>query len=300
MFTLLAIALIGLLLLSFNVYSAIREKQVVQRRVETMDSFLHALEQTLNKQAYIAGFRIIFLADSKIIENGAYISNMQDFMNEAFFNGTVSGVNVSLMNGITYNGIVDSLNDKASKINVNVTLADTNISMTQEDPWNVKFTISTNFVMTDRQGLARWNKTQNSSGIISIINFEDPVYVKNSNGLSKKINRTIYEGHYNSSGNLANLSLHFQRGYYTNNSIAPSFLKRLSGDLSSDPNGIETFVDTSLLDESIKNKFDSTRTKTVVDYIYFNTAISTPGYTVTGMPAIFRIDDGHKPIYQLT
>ena len=79
LFTILAIALVILMLLSLEVYSSLREKQAVKKRVETMDSFLHAIEGNLENQAYIAGYRIILLAEEDISKNGIYVNDIQDF-----------------------------------------------------------------------------------------------------------------------------------------------------------------------------------------------------------------------------
>lgn len=300
-FTILAITLIVLMFLSIQVYSHYRDKEAIKDRVKSMDSFLHSLENNLERQGYISGFRIIFLANSEKILNDGYLTSVQDFFEEAFFNGTVDGTYKEVMLGATLDDIVASVNDKARKINVNISMKNTNISVSQEDPWNVKFVITSNFVMEDLQGLAKWEKTQNITAYIPVTGFEDPVYLRNSGKLSKKINQTIFEGYYNVSGDLMNLSEHIQKGYFANNTDAPSFLKRLVGDLTPDPNGIESFVDTNNLSNSGVDitQFDPTGTKTTIDYLYFNKSITIAGSTIPGVPSIFRIDDGHKARYQL-
>ena len=89
------------------------------------------------------------------------------------------------------------------------------------------------------------------------------------------------------------------QGYYSNNSHAPNFLMRLAGNLSSDPNGIESFVDISYFDS---NGLNPDFTKTTIDYIYFN-PLRDPAYcSVNGIPIWFKIDneDGHYSKYNIT
>jgi len=300
-FTLLAIALIVLMFVSIEVYSSIREKQIIKDRVESMDSFLKALEANLERQVSTSGMRIIAMAYSEVSTSAAPIDDIDDFFEEAFFNGTLNGESNNLMIGATNGSIVEEMNEKAAKINVDITLLYTNITIEHHDPWTLKFTMTSDFYMRDVQGLATWNKTQNITSYIGINGrFDDPLYVMRTNGLAKKINATIYEGYYNDSGDLTNLSLHFNRGYFAANSNAPSFLKRLEGNMSADPNGIESFVDTRLLPSNIVNEYDPASTKSVIDYIYFDKTNPTSGSAVSGMPSVFRIDNAHRAKYQLS
>ncbi len=259
-----------------------------------MDSFLFSVEQNLQRQVYISGFRILFLAESEITSSGNYI-DVGSFFNEAFFNGTVEGVSQDILIGATYDDLISSVNQKASKINVDITMTNPVINVTQDDPWFVKFTLTTNFTMRDKGGLALWEKQQIISASIPVENFEDPLYVVNTYAkVSRPIRKTIYEGNYVSGSDVLNLLNHVNGGYYAANTFAPSFLKRLEGDTSPDENGIESFVD---IPELSSQGLD-TPTKSDIDYIYFSS--ETPDYYhVSGMPSWFRVDDedGHLAKY---
>jgi len=298
LFTIIAIALIILMFISIEIYSQFREKEAIRDRVKSMDSFLQALEQNLDRQAYISGFRIIFLGISERVANNLYVTDLKAFSEEAFFNGTIDGVSNAIMAGATLDDMIGAVNDKARKINVNISMVNTNITMTQEDPWNVKFVISSDFVMVDMQGLASWNKTQNITAYIPIDVFEDPLYLKNAGGRSRKINRTIYEEEYNVSNDLTNLSIHMAKGLYADNILAPSFLGRLTGDLGQSPHGIESFVDINNLTGDVVDAFDPIpRDESVVDYLFFGAGEA--GSSIGGLAPRFRIDVGHKARYQL-
>jgi len=291
-FTVLAILILLLMFVSFEVYSSIRERQAIKTRVSSMESFLNSIEDNLQRQMYISGFRIIFLAESEITAHGAYI-NVNDFFNEAFFNGTVNGAsNQTILYGVTYKDIIDSINKKAEKISVNVSLENSSINISQEDPWNVKFTLTSDFVMKDKRNLAQWQKKQIIIATIPINGFIDPIFiVKTRASVARKINSTIYEGHYADGSDVSNLSVHFSKGMYAANSDAPSFLKRLEGNLNSDIYGIESFVDTTKLPSDLVDN-----SKSVVDHEYFS-PVGNNGNSVAGMPAWFKLDDSHKTRY---
>ncbi len=290
LFTILGIILIGLMFLSFEIYSYFQEREAIKTRVSTMNSFLNSIEKNLERQLYISGFRILFSAQNYTTSSGQYI-NVDEFFQEGFFNGTVNGVPNNILEGVTYDDIIESLNAKSAKINVNINMTNYSIKISQTDPWNIRFTMISDFVMEDAEGLARWEKRQNISALIPVQGFIDPLYTVGSSGsFSKIINRTIYEGNYVNGLDVSNLSKHFEGGYYAANPLAPSFLKRLEGDFSSDPNGIESFV---------RNKdVSSLATKANIDYIYFSPQ-NPPAHSVPGMPPWFEIDsiDNHTQQY---
>jgi len=290
-FTILAIILISLMFLSFELFSFLHQTKSTKTRVSTMDSFLSSIEENFARQIYISGFRILFLAENQITSTGNYI-NVNDFFQEAFFNGTVNGVeNNSILMGATYEDITESLTNKARKINVNITLENSNLTVTQNDPWNVNVTLISKFIMSDREELARWEKNQIITSLIPITFFEDPIFTINSYAqISRKINQTIYEGNYT----ISNLNTHLNNGYYAANPNAPSFLKRLEGNLTSDINGIESFVYIPDFTAQGIPTYD----KSVVDYIYFSSQ-NPPAHTVSGMPSWFKIDstDNHTEKY---
>jgi len=134
--------------------------------------------------------------------------------------------------------------------------------------------------------------------LIPVEGFEDPFYTINSNArVSRKIYSTIYEGNYVSGGDYSNLIEHVNKGYYSANTDAPSFLKKLEGDFSADENGIESFV---ILPEFSAQGL-SVKDKTCIDYIYFssNTPVS---YSYSSVANWFKIDneDDHLNKYQLS
>ena len=299
MFTITAILLIALVFASFEIFSILHERAAVKERVHSMDDFLKSLEKNMQRQLYISGYRILFLANQQTATKVAYINNFNDFNQEAFFNGTVDNVFTGVMIGATYNNITSSINQKAAKINVNVVLNNTVFSMAQNDPWNVRVSMVSDFVMTDVQGLALWNKRQDISALISVENFEDPLFVVGSGGkITRKIKQTVYDGHYVTGSNISNFTNHFLSGYYASNTNAPNFLMRLEGNFSASPDGIESFV----IKEDLKKQGVVTNdNKDSKDYIYFDTSNFGLGCYILNPPESYFVaglSDGQR--YNLT
>ena len=84
LFTLVAIALIILFFAGYEIYSVSNERVSINKRIETMNSFLFSLEKNIGREVYISGFRTIFLAEDRIAKTGSYIPNMNNFLNDAF------------------------------------------------------------------------------------------------------------------------------------------------------------------------------------------------------------------------
>lgn len=292
-FTLVAIALLSLFLLSYSIYSISEKREEINKRISSMNDFVFSVEEDLQRKLFISGFRIIFVYEGRILESESYISDVDSTFSEAFFNGTINN-QISpdeeiLMNGIKFQDIENSLKEDAQKLNLNLSLLNPEISISQEDPWRVKVRLKTNLVIQDRGNLASWNREAIIESYIPIENFEDPLYIVNTGGdVPVKINKTIYTT-FVEGGDVSNLLSHLGNKYYINSTSAPSFLDRLEGNLSADENGIESLVYLPSLSAAIKDK-------SAVDYIYFSN--DNPSSTgVAGMPAWFKLDDAHKIVY---
>lgn len=290
-FTSLVLVILTLFLLSYTFFTGINERQSIQKRVESMNSFLNSLEKDIPRQLRTSGFRIIFLLEKRIIETGEYIDDIDMRFNETFFEGSVYGEitneTLLIMEGATFSGIIDSINEKASKVNVVVTITDPSIEITQDDPWNIKVIFNANLSLQDQNNLASWNKIESISAYIPIKNFEDPIYpVETGNpAVTNVINITPYD-RFNSSAELID---HATNSYYLNNTKAPSFLDRLEGNLTvSSPYGIESLAVT---------KLTSIPGVSIVDYEYFS---GTPGQTISGLPSWFIIDTEHINTYRIS
>jgi len=301
-FTILVIVILSLFLISYTFFSLAEQRRLIQKRIETMNSFLFSVEENLERQLFISGFRIIFLFEKHILEGrgqgtNGYIADVNASFQEAFYNGTIEGYTDEeiqlLMNGVTFSNITDAINKKALKINVEINLLNPVVEITQEDPWNVKITLTINLAMQDLAGLASWNRTQVIVAYIPIQGFEDPIYPLETNDITitNVINRTPYETFSSASEFLD----HEANTYYLNNSDAPSFLDRLEGNIAASSSccGIESLVVTKL--GSI------IQGRSIVDHKYFlGTSADQPPSCNPPLSSLYKIDNPHHLIYQCT
>jgi len=294
-FTLIGIALTLLFFVTYSIYSILNERTPIKTRINTMDSFLFSIEKNLERQLYISGFRTIFLAEDYIGRTGNTITNFSELFEEAINNGTIYGEESSFLQGTTITEIQENIMEKAGKMNLEINFSNSVVKVKQEDPWSVSFYLNFTLNLTDKSGMAYWYKNETIRAEVSIMGFEDPLFLINTQGkVSRKINKTIYEGNYVEGSDVTNLTYHLEEGYYAANPNAPSFIKRLEGKVEGDENGIESFVyipDLSQQGIPIKEK-------SLIDYVYFSSS-NPASYKVSGMPSWFRIDSSHVDKYQV-
>lgn len=299
-FTMLVIVMLSLFIITYTFYSQVEERKSVEKRIETLNNFVFSLEENLPRQLRTTGFRVIFLFEKRIVETGSYITNLNATFNETFVNGTIYGQVddevKALMEGATLPEIIEDIKEKAQKINADVEFVNPMISVSQTDPWRVKVTLSTNLIIEDQGELVLWNRTGDIDAFIDIDNFEDPLYLINTNGLvTNKIKKSPYSV-FVSGSNIANLSLHSENSYYFASATAPSFLDRLEGINAANANGIESLVNL----EKLSAQNIQVQDKSVVDYIYFSTSNPQKCNVVpAGMPSWFRLDNAHLGTYQV-
>ncbi len=295
-FTILTISILSLFVISYGAYNLIQDRDPTSKRIKTLNNFAISVEHDLPRQLFISGYRAIFLFDKEILESGTYIDDANISLNEIFFNGTISGVHQDLMEDATFQAIQNFLTKNANKINADAELLNPEISLTQEDPWNIKIVLSTTLIIEDKGNLVSWNKPTLIEAYIPIKNFEDPLYSVSTQGnVINKINQTPYATFVTGS-DYSNLSSHFQNSYYKASTSAPSFLDRLQGNLNANQNGIESLVNPQkLTDGGITVKY-----KSLIDYIYFSQT-NPQKYQVPSISNLILDDeDNHLETYNVS
>jgi len=285
-FTSTAIAIVALFLLIYGAYSIVENKNELKTRVSTMENFLFSLEENMEREVYITGFRTLFLAEDYATKKGQFIPDVNSFFEEAFFNGTALGNSSDILIGAKYSDMLLFIKQRGESVNVNVSIYNPELTVFHEDAWNIAVLFSFNLTMIDNAGVASWSKQERIKSLISIEGFEDPLYIINSNG------KVLYKINKSSGESLKN---HLENHLYREDSDAPSFLDRLEGKTSSNLNGIESLVD---LEEFSKQGLQ-TKDKSAVDHIYFSSN-NPQASNVQGMPSWFKLDNVHISKYNAT
>ena len=151
-FTLFAIALLSLFLISYSIYAVAQDKKIINQRIKTLNAFVFSVEEDIPRQLYISSFRIIFLFEKRITETGAFITDLNESFEEAFYNGTIYGMQEELMQGVTFADTIYAIQASGGKINAEFYFNNPKISIKQDDPWHINITLEAYFGLKS-QGL---------------------------------------------------------------------------------------------------------------------------------------------------
>ncbi len=292
-FTVTALMMMAVFLFSFFVYHEYRMRNralVIETRVSSIDNFIDDIKVDIERGVYISSFRSVLALIESITINQSYIDNVSQKFNEVFFNGTVDGDELALIRNNTFLDWESKVKDEAAKVDIELYFNNKSVEIWQDDPWNLGVKLSFTLGIGDLKSTAFWTKDMEIETKVSILNFEDPIYRIETNGLVlnaiRKKNVSFFVNQ--SNNNVDKLKTHNNGSYYIAWSDAPSFLKRMEGRMDeSDENGIESLVDVQkLVDQGF-----SAKNKSVVDYTYFDNSSDPIHYKIQGMQSWFGLDN---------
>jgi hypothetical protein len=302
-FTIMTVAFLFIFIFAFilpTYRQYAKRMSVIEMRLDSMNDYIKSLERDAERGLYISSYRAILSLEEYITVNGTFLNDVDATFKEALLNGTVKGRNTSLMAGSTFPLWIDKMKEEAGKLNIDTIIQLNDVRIYQEDPWNVMVRANLSMSIKDITDIASWNRQEFIDTKISIIDFEDPIYIVYSLGRTTNIiNATPFDGNYTfktTKWNVSNLLSHVQRRLYAANPDAPSFLMRLQNDLGPSPYGIESLVDLVRLDSQGLEIYD---TSSIVDYYYWDE--STNGnYRINFTPSWFKLDAGHLAKYNVS
>lgn len=316
-FTFMSILVVGVLVLAFSsdVYVTSKNKiPVIKSRVKTADSYLRNLETSyLETSLYTSSYNAL---NSLIlyIEKEGFLTGENDLnakFKEVLLNGTINdGENISEEYGIKLmeeNTFIHRL-DKIEEMSQEVLHITTNFTKENIDtvifqsndtgPWQIGVNLTMNFSVD--AGVALWNKTKTVSIIISIIGFDDPLYLVNpSVPCYHQIKQTPFN---DTEWNVDTLKEHIANATYRHESNessehSPSYLMRFYD--SASPSlccGIESMINETLSDG---------RYESYVDYCFWSDVCDDYGtrlYNITGITTSsypFKLDAYHVAQYNV-
>ncbi|MBI2124748.1 hypothetical protein HYT92_03070, partial [Candidatus Pacearchaeota archaeon] len=183
----------------------------------------------------------------------------------------------------------------ADKVDILFNFTINDVKLNQSDPWTIEAGIDITLDIKDKRNTSQWARNRYLTTRISIIGFEDPLYLINSKG---RITNPIIKTNITPfviGGNVQNLLKHANNSYYIANNDAPTFLMRFEGDLGNSTYGVESLVNL----EEFQQQGLVLKDRSIVDHIYFGTK-NTINYRINATPEWFKIDQEHLGVYQVT
>lgn len=298
--TLLCIIL--LLLLSFQ-YKKELTNDSLRIRISTADNFVKSIDRDASRVVYISGYRTMVAVSDYISTRHVYLPDENGALNsifaEALFNGTLNQtLNFpdadELLANTTISGWGDNINVIAGVIGLNLSLGEIDSSklvVFQKDPWNLVISIPLNYNLSDPVSGVKWQRnTRVNTSIYLPDSFEDPLYVVEfGSACGNKILMNNYSILVDSSCDTTNLSKFLTNAragsMYIASSRAPSYVNRLIGNFSADPNGIESLVNLVYLGSCQRPNNDTT----IVDFEY--DGLTEGLKRITGAPTWIKLKE---------
>lgn len=279
-FTFMAILVVSVLVLAFSsdVYVTSKNKiPVIKSRVKTADNYLRNLETSyLETSLYTSSYNALKSIILYIIYEDDFLVSENDLnakFKEVLLSGTIDGADINNM-GITLmqdNTFIYRLEDiermSQDVLHITTSFDEDNINTVifqsnDTGPWQVGVNLTMNYSVD--AGIASWNKRETFSIIISIIGFDDPLYLINS-GYSHQIKETSFN---DTEWNVDTLMGHIENQTYRHESNestehSPSYLMRFYESYS--PSlccGIESMINETLCDGETG--------KSYVDYCFWS------------------------------
>ena len=302
-FTLLTIFMLGIFIFYFTQHSfhrASAKKEVVEKRILSIDDFLQDVKRDLSRGLYISGYRAILATNEFLINHHAFIKNAETTIKEGVMNGTINETDTVLLDGSTFGDWVEKITFQGKKQNIFLNVSVNELSVYQEDPWLVTLAANVSLFVADELQTSVIRQNEVIAAKVSVLGFEDPLYIINGRGrLTNVINKTSFDNNYtyqvDGKWNVSNLLKHAYEGYYIDNADAPAFLQRFSNNMSPSLYGIESLVDLAEFTKQGLAVYDHA----LVDHYYFINA-STVDYNINYTPSWFKIDEGHRDKYMVT
>ena len=320
-FTFLSIIAMSLFIVIFTPQSEVSYKknsEAIKTRIFVIDNYVLELESNYLEVALrAASYKTILSLVYYVNQTRAPISNLDKSFYEVVRTGNISNPLPVPIDSITGKKIMKSnylmnFTDKIAEtsedaLNVNTSIRINNASITQVSPWELKSILDVNITVQSNEGEWKRNNVIVTTSF-SIEEVPDPYYLLNLNGgYSNKVKRSSMEF---DEWNLTYVREHLRNGTYVHwkDSQAPSFLMRLSGDMSNSTCcGIESLVNPNRL--TVPDVQES-----YVDYQFWTSTVDDCKeiYNITNpnSPAtekglwdefpFFKLDLDHTALYNIT
>jgi hypothetical protein len=262
----------------------------VEKTLET--DFVKALE-TIGKRSLIA-------ANDRVITNGTPLDNSALGLNELMINGTLNGTENLLMRN---NTLTDWMQNVLNvQTNFNVSMNYSNLSIRNYDGFNVLVSANLNITVTDYYGIAKIEKADmRKEALVSILDFEDPMFSLNTQGLVRTIkkyplgyyavnlgNGTSSSGNCSGTATFDNSTADPSKILVTNNALGLSGWKGIVSETTDLPSDSCYVVGA----QNITQIVNLTINQTGYDKIYIDNRTSSPN-AVWHLPVNLAVESGY-------
>jgi len=288
---------------SLKNYNYTDAQESVTSRIITLNDFIEDLNNDVGKATFIAAYRSLIAMEDHIALTGQYFNNSETAFEELFFNGTLNGMNKTIMNASSFRDYITRVSQIASDVGITMNMEIDSVTLAHKDPWHVAVTVNFSNYVNDTKETAHWTYKTSKETMVPIIELRDPIYsVQTLNRVPNVIiqtNLTPFVNDVADANDTTNLQIHANESYYIASTMAPSYVMRLEGNFSNSTYGIESLVN---IQELTYQGLTIETLKSIVDYIYFDPNVSTTLDLCSGiinLTSWFKVERDHLQTYEI-
>lgn len=292
-YMLTVIVFLGIMIIIMYTYQSysIRDRQEsIEIRIRSMNDFINDFNNDVHRSTRISATRALIALEDYISLSGEHFNDLDEFRDtfkETFYYGSINGTNHSLMEDSSFKDYENKVSANAKNTGMDFFINVSDITLEQDDPWNILVIIDAHIKLNDSSKLAYWDFNRSFITEVPIIGLRDPLYSINTFGRLQNTIRLTNTTDFVDGTNTSGLLSHIQNGYYIESPSAPSFLMRFYNNLSSSPYGIESLVDIEELNDQGLAVDESSP---VVDYKYFSGTYTADACGIQNMPEWFKLE----------
>jgi phosphohistidine swiveling domain-containing protein len=193
----LTISLLSLILLQRSLVKSKREQLRIEMRIRDMNRMYESVIRDVEKAIDIITKRAISVAISHVVTTGKGLEDAQTTLKELAWNGTLNGTQEILMENATIPEWIQKMETVGELKGYEINITIKNFQIKPYDSFHLEFEGEMFINITDKQEMVSLVRNKYLSILISIENFEDPLYPLNTLGRATNlIVKTPYENNY--------------------------------------------------------------------------------------------------------
>ena len=193
-FSMIAVLLAAVLMTYMMQSNEYERHDIVNIRVNALNSFLDDAEKDIQRAVYISAFRALTTLIDDMIQRGSYSDNVTGNIEELMINGELDGVKKPVMENSTLTEWDRRLSDLAKLIGANFSVSFGSISVNQSSPWTIDIYVDATINLRDQRGMASWHYNKSLHTAVDISGFEDPTFaIETYAKVHRVISKTPYD-----------------------------------------------------------------------------------------------------------
>jgi hypothetical protein len=247
-FTFITVILLSIIIIAFlvNIHNRTQTRtEIINVKVETLNSFVKNLNSSYLPNALRTSSNQVMFSLLDYESNNTYVSDINSYFKDVLKDGYYGSekqndmfqnkLDYTLMNTLEE---VKLLAEQQGAVFEYLPNFDS-LLIEQKNPWHVLISIEIDYSLKDVKNEFNWQITKRRIyAELNVEDYRDPFYLLET--VAGKVSLQIKKTPYISFLNINDFKEHIKKVYFRDNTNAPSFIKRLKGDSSSDANGIES------------------------------------------------------------